>query len=460
MFWVTQEITGAADYWTAGHTGHGVDVAIIDTGVNPVKGLNAGGQLVYGPDLSFESQNKEYAFSDTFGHGTHLAGIIAGRDGDPATFGDDDGRFMGMAPDSRLVSVKVGTHDGAVDVSQVIAAIDWVIEHRTDNGLNIRVLNLAYGTDSTQSWRIDPLSYAVERAWKAGIVVVVSAGNDGNSSGLRNPATNRHVIAVGASESNMTYDASDDQLTGFSNCGASWFRPVDVVAPGKSIVSLRSPGSSADVDHPRGAGRRPLLPRLGYQPGRRGRVRCRRPHHRPASRHHSRRGQSAPHRAPPSHSPAFCTAVREQVSSTSRTAIDTSTPTPRRIWATAQGTGSLEAARGSVHIQLDGRVLEGEQDIFGQPWDANRWVKASQNDDHLVRRRMERLAVDLGRLVRTVVVAVCPGPDSRGQDSPGPDSRGQDSPGPDSRGHGLSLVRLSWSGLSWSGLSWSAETWN
>ena len=91
--------------------------------------------------------------------------------------------YRGMAPDARIVSLKVGTADGGVDVSQVIAAIDWVVQHKNDNGLNIRVINLSYGTNSTQNSRVDPLSYAVEQAWKKGIVVVAAAGNSGYQVG-------------------------------------------------------------------------------------------------------------------------------------------------------------------------------------------------------------------------------------------------------------------------------------
>ena len=88
-----------------------------------------------------------------------------------------------MAPDARIVSLKVGAADGGVDVSQVIAAIDWVVQHQNDNGMNIRVINLSYGTNSTQDSSVDPLSYAVEQAWKEGIVVVAAAGNTGYQIG-------------------------------------------------------------------------------------------------------------------------------------------------------------------------------------------------------------------------------------------------------------------------------------
>ena len=160
-------------------TGKGVGVALIDSGVTEVKGLN--GKVTYGPDLSFESQDPATRNVDTFGHGTHMAGIIAGRDpGVKDSDLDKKEKFVGVAPDANLLSVKVADRDGAVDVTQVIAAIDWVVAHRNDAGLNIRVLNLSYGTDSTQPYLIDPLAHAVENAWRAGIVVVVAAGNDGN----------------------------------------------------------------------------------------------------------------------------------------------------------------------------------------------------------------------------------------------------------------------------------------
>ena len=125
-----------------------------------------------GPDLSLESQNPSLQYLDTNGHGTFMAGIIGGNDGQP-------GGYRGVAPDSRILSVKVGDADGGVDVSQVIAAIDWVVQHRHDNGMNIRVINLSYGTNSLQPYTVDPLAYAVEQAWKAGIVVVAAAGNTG-----------------------------------------------------------------------------------------------------------------------------------------------------------------------------------------------------------------------------------------------------------------------------------------
>ena len=100
----------------------------------------------------------------------------------PPTTPSESSDFLGIAPDAHIVNVKVGSANGAVDVSQVLAAIDWVVTHRDDPGLNIRVLNLSFGTDSIQSYLVDPLAYAAEVAWHDGIVVVAAAGNQGSGA--------------------------------------------------------------------------------------------------------------------------------------------------------------------------------------------------------------------------------------------------------------------------------------
>ncbi|MGH2735089.1 MAG: S8 family serine peptidase, partial [Actinomycetota bacterium] len=247
--YVAQGATGAVGYYRSGYTGRGVDVALIDSGVAPVEGLTRAGKVVYGPDLSFESQVDGLRDNDTFGHGTHMAGIIAGMD---STFERGVPFFAGVAPEARVVSVKVADSGGATDVSQIIAAIDWVVQHRNDNGMNIRVLNLSFGTDGTQDYRLDPLTYAAEVAWRKGIVVVVAAGNNGyGSAKLNNPAYDPFVISVGGSDTKGTWTTSDDTLGEFSSHGDGSRNP-DVVAPGKSIVSLRTPGSAVDVTYPQG----------------------------------------------------------------------------------------------------------------------------------------------------------------------------------------------------------------
>ena len=220
--------------------GQGIDVALIDSGVTPVVGLDQPGKILHGPDLSNEGAHDNVANLDTFGHGTHLAGIVAG---------DDDDMVVGIAPQSRIVSVKVAGATGETDIAQVIAGIDWVVEHRNDDGLNIRVLNLSLGVDGVATSQGDPLSAAVERAWDAGIVVVAATGNRGNDhGGIDSPAVSPYVLAVGAHE---MYDSSgaQDWIAPWSS-GGNEHRQPDVVAPGRSIMSFRVPGSMLDTMYP------------------------------------------------------------------------------------------------------------------------------------------------------------------------------------------------------------------
>ncbi|NNE12043.1 MAG: S8 family peptidase [Ilumatobacter sp.] len=224
----------------AGYNGAGIDVALIDTGVTTVPGLHTPGKVLYGPDLSEEGAALDTHGLDTYGHGTHMAGIIAGNDGLGAA------GFRGMAPDARIVSLKVAGASGETHIASVIAAIEWVVEHRNTDGLNIRVLNLALGADGVPSSLEDPLSAAVERAWAEGIVVVVAAGNRGNQSGgLDSPAVSPYVIATGA----LNGRAVRDGVAGYSSAGDGARNP-DLVAPGTRVVSLRAPGSTLDTQNP------------------------------------------------------------------------------------------------------------------------------------------------------------------------------------------------------------------
>ena len=136
-------LMGAPDAWAQGDRGQGIDVALIDTGVSPVGPLADPTTVVNGPDLSFDGQSDSTRYLDLNGHGTFMAGLIAGR---PTS--SEPGAYQGIAPDARIVNVKVGDAIGRADVSQVIAGIDWVVQHAHSDGLNIRVLNLSFGTDS------------------------------------------------------------------------------------------------------------------------------------------------------------------------------------------------------------------------------------------------------------------------------------------------------------------------
>ena len=359
MEWITNQITGANRFWNAGYDGSGIDVALIDTGVVPVDGLTWPGKVINGPDLSFESQADNLRHLDTYGHGTHLAGIIAGRD-------DADSQFSGMAPGARIVNVKVADSGGAVDVSQVIAAIDWTVQHRYDNDMDIRVITLAYGTDSAQPYQIDPLSDAVERAWEAGIVVVVAAGNDGNSAPLRNPAVDPFVIAVGAAENDSSQISG---VASFSNCGTS-NRFVDLVAPGRSILSLRSPGSSADQQYPQAAVSGGYF--LGSGTSQAAAVVAggvallldQRPELNPDQV----KGLLMDNADFVQGADFTCQgegSLNLQAVEKARTPKASSVD---QTFEASDGSGSLEAARGTNHVYDEGIALEGEFDIMSSPW--------------------------------------------------------------------------------------------
>ncbi len=249
----TARMINADDYWDAGYDGSGIDVALIDTGIAKVPGLDAPGKVIDGPDVSLDANGDALDGVDAYGHGTHMGGIIAGLDAgaptDPTKLDDfSKAHFVGIAPGSRIVNVKAGAANGALDVTQLVSAIDWVVQHRNDGGRNIRVLSLSVGTTGIQSYQVDPLMYAVENAWRHGIVVVVSAGNNGVATdSLDNPAYDPFVIAVGALDNNGTGTRSDDFVADFSSRGDILRRP-DFVAPGRSVVSLRDPGSYIDTN--------------------------------------------------------------------------------------------------------------------------------------------------------------------------------------------------------------------
>ncbi len=252
------QLTGARAWWSAGYTGRGVDVALIDSGVAPVQGLSDPGKLINGADLSLESQASNLRYLDTYGHGTFMAGLIAGRDATPSSNAPAS-TYLGMAPDARIVSLKVGDADGGTDIVQVIAAIDWVVQHRTDNGMNIRVINLSYGTNSLQNYQADPLAYAVEQAWKKGLVVVAATGNTGfqkgkGAPGLADPAFDPYAIGVAASDTMATQDLKDDVVASYSasSCGGGACKKPDYTAPGSHMQGLRVPNSFIDANHPEG----------------------------------------------------------------------------------------------------------------------------------------------------------------------------------------------------------------
>lgn len=370
-------IVNAHDAWNSGYTGRGIDVALIDSGVAPVQGLTSG-NVVNGPDLSFESQSSTLQRLDTFGHGTHMASIIAGRDAvaTGSEYASDSTKFKGIAPDARVLSVKVADHSGAADVSQVIAGIDWVVAHARDNGLNVRVLNLSFGTDSTQWYRIDPLCFAVENAWRKGIAVVVAGGNDGtNNPSLANPAQDPYVIAVGANDPRGTRNTGDDVVPAFSSRGNPQ-RHVDLVAPGVSVHGLRVPGSLIDERYPAGRSGTRFFKGSGTSQaaavvsGAAALLLQRYPSLTPDQVKNHLMTTANP----------FDSADRQARGAgvvNVKRALDRTPAAATQAWGAGTGTGSLEASRGSFHVGDSTSVLTGEKDIFGNTFDSAAWAAAT-----------------------------------------------------------------------------------
>ena len=349
-------------------TGAGIDVALIDSGVTPVTGLSGSGKVVNGPDLSFESQSSSTRYLDTFGHGTFMAGIIAGRDPYSGSPTDNPNAYNGLAPDARIISLKVADAHGNTDVSQVIAAIDWVVQHRTDPGMNIRVLNLSFGTPSLQSYRYDPLAYAAEVAWRKGIVVVVSAGNDGTGTGkLLNPAQDPYVLAVGANDTQGSRTVVDDVIPAFSTRGDG-IRNPDLVAPGVSLQGLRVPGSYVDQAYGstaafdgrffRGSG---TSQAAAVTSGAAALLLQQRPTLTPDQIKALLMGTA---RSLPAADQQAQGAGTINLDSAAKAAI----PTTKQGFTVSTGTGTLDGARGAAKLSLNGVVLSGEKDIMGKAY--------------------------------------------------------------------------------------------
>ena len=364
---------GAPAFWNAGYTGAGVDVAVIDTGVTPVEGLSGPDKVINGPDLSFDSQSPNLQHLDGFGHGTFMAGLIAGHDTDlTAPYASAPvSQYRGVAPDARIVNVKVGASDGSVDVTQVIAGIDWVVQHRNDDGMNIRVLNLSYGTNSEQPYTTDPLAFAVEQAWKAGIFVVVSAGNDGfvkNKAGdMGMPAEDPTIFAVGGADTKGTPTYKDDAIGKWSAAGSDK-RKVDLVSPASHLQGLRVRGSFIDTNHPEGLINDRFFRGSGTSQ---------------AAAIVSGAAALAIQQRPnitPGQLKVLLTSTASKFGGPStqvgkgeldlKGALYAANPKSHPAAKPSSGTGSVEVSRGADHVSDNGIDLTGEQDIFGQPFDS------------------------------------------------------------------------------------------
>ena len=242
--------------WQSGYTGSGIGIALIDSGVNGSADLNGGflglSRVVY--SQSFVPGNT--STGDQYGHGTHIAGLIAGN-GANSTGYKYSKTFKGIAPQANLVNLRVLDQNGAGTDSAVIAAIAQAISLKAS--YNIRVINLSLGRAIYESYKLDPLCLAVEAAWKNGIVVVVAAGNNGRylqTNGyatITAPANDPYVITVGAMKPMGTPTRTDDLIASYSSKGPTAIDAIakpDIVAPGNLLVSLEAQNSTLYNEYP------------------------------------------------------------------------------------------------------------------------------------------------------------------------------------------------------------------
>ncbi len=253
----TPESVNAQVAWQQwGLDGTGVGVAVIDSGVTAVGDLywwipsnqTYGSRVVYSQNFVPGTTDS----SDQYGHGTHVAGIIASQ-GWFSTGSNFTHTFKGIAPNTNVINLRVLDQNGAGTDSSVIAAIQTAISLKST--YNIRVINLSLGRQVFESYTLDPLCQAVEAAWSAGIVVVAAAGNQGrnDSAGTEGygtiaaPGNDPYAITVGVMKTAETPTRSDDTIASYSSKGPTAYDFVvkpDIVAPGNQVVSTLAPNAS------------------------------------------------------------------------------------------------------------------------------------------------------------------------------------------------------------------------
>jgi serine protease AprX len=229
-------------------TGDGIGVAVIDTGVAgdvpdfQVSETDASSRVV----ASVVTNPDATTANDAYGHGTHVAGILAGNGTNRSTGDALDGKHVGVAPKADLVSIKASDDLGNATVLDVIYGVQFAVDHAAD--YNIRVINLSLESSAPQSYKTDPLDAAVESAWFKGIVVVAAAGNRGTASDAVNyaPGNDPYVISVGGADDRGTKGTADDDSTPWGSIGRTQdgFAKPEVIAPGAHIVSTLAPNSA------------------------------------------------------------------------------------------------------------------------------------------------------------------------------------------------------------------------
>ena len=261
--------SGADVAWGYGFSGTGVGVAVLDSGVSswhPDLFQGFSSRVVQGLNLVTD-QSKS---GDPCGHGTHVAGILAGN-GAASTGAYSFRTFKGIAPTAKVISVRVLDKQGSGTVSNAVAGIEWIVANKKTQ--NIRVLNLSLGHCVGESYKTDPLCQAVEAAWKAGIVVVCAAGNNGrlystsvsgrdnegygtSYGSVQSPANDPYVITVGAVKNTVLNQRLLDPITTYSSRGPTrldFVMKPDIVAPGNRVISLNADFGSSYLNQSYGA---------------------------------------------------------------------------------------------------------------------------------------------------------------------------------------------------------------
>ena len=240
------------------YDGTGIGVAVIDSGIadhGDLHGALGISRVVYSQSFVQGDPNGP----DKYGHGTHVAGLIAGSGASSGKANGYATSFAGVAPGVSLINLRVLDANGAGTDAQVIAAIQTAIALKSV--YNIRVINMSLGRPVFESYTLDPVDQAVEAAWKAGIVVVVAAGNSGRDNSLGTggwatidaPGNDPAVITVGATRTCVTASRADDGIASYSSRGPTLVDHIvkpDLVAPGNGLVSLRVQGSTLDKQYP------------------------------------------------------------------------------------------------------------------------------------------------------------------------------------------------------------------
>ncbi|MEZ4729927.1 MAG: S8 family peptidase [Caldilineaceae bacterium] len=242
----------ADQVWARGYQGGGIGVAVVDSSLDRYAADFAGRVVdsvwvktrwtsLSGGYSTRVSITNSYA--DSFGHGTHVAGVIGGNGA------ASNGAYIGIAPKVNLINVQVADENGTMSASDVIFALQWILEHRAEH--KIRVVNLSLNSAIAEPYQTSAIGAACEILWFNGIVVVTSAGNNGSAT-LSPPANDPFVITVGAADDKGTVSLADDVVASFSaygTTGAGIIKP-DIVAPGRNIVSLLAPSSTFQYQHP------------------------------------------------------------------------------------------------------------------------------------------------------------------------------------------------------------------